>query len=96
MSVGTMLTLVLSGLCTVLALMVGSLRKDLKKAWSELDDAKAEIITRKNEMEVVRDVQTELKESKARKTPEMVEPVPAGDSASRLDRLNRVPVGNKD
>jgi len=90
MSIGIVMSMLLSGACVVLLLIISSLRKDLKKAWSDLDDAKAEIISRKNEMEVIRNVEKELKESKGKKAPESVATAPTGDSASRLSRLNGV------
>lgn len=95
MNIGIVMSMLLSGACIVLLLIIGSIRKDLKKAWKELDEAKAEIITRKNEMEVIHNVEKELKESRGKKVPEKSEPAPIGDSSSRLSRLNGVS-DNKD
>ena len=61
---------------------------DEQKAKTREAEAKAEIA--KKQMEVVHEVSKELKVIDEEKPPERVETPTAGDSDSRLDRLNRL------
>ena len=61
---------------------------DEQKEKTQEAEARAEI--REKQMEVVHEVRKELKVIEEEKPPEQVEAPASGDSASRLDRLNRL------
>lgn len=61
---------------------------DEQKEKTQEAEAKAEIAQK--QMEVVHDVRKQLKIIEEEKAPEKVEAPDCGDSASRLDRLNRL------
>lgn len=73
---------------TILLLLY--LWKTLLQAKKDLKNAKDNLDAKDKEMEVVKDVQDALKSSKDKMGPERVAPPNDGDSASRLDRLNRL------
>lgn len=90
MSISTIFILFLSACCFVMVLILRTLAKDLKDTQAKLVKAQREIITIHNELEVIQNVQTELKAIKNRKGPQKIGSAADGDSASRIDRLNRV------
>ena len=86
----TPLLLAVSACCVILFLVLLALRKDLKNTRKELEVAQLEIIRKENELEVISNVGKELKASKGRKAPQSIDPPVSGDSASRIERLNRL------
>ena len=95
MSVRTILILVVT-LCWIVVLFIlRFLYKNLKKTKEELQEAKAKLLIKDTELEVIRDVQDSIKESKNKEAPEEVKAPAPGDSASRLDRLNKLSNGSK-
>ena len=90
MSSESVILLVTSSCCAILFLILLSLRKDLRSARKELEDAQIEIIRKNNELEVIRNVGKELKESRGKNAPQKMDAPNAGDSTSRVDRLNRM------
>ena len=92
MNANTVMTIIMA-LCTgLMGLAFMSVRKDLRNTQEKLSDAEAEIITRKNELEVIKSVQDRIREAEGRKKPEYT--APPADAASRTERLNRVPHGS--
>lgn len=90
MSWVTVCLLLLSACCVILFLIVLAVRKDLRSTRKELEAAQLEIIRKENELEVMSNVGKELKEIKGGKAPQKVDPPATGDSASRIERLNRL------
>ena len=90
MSSESVILLVTSSCCAILFLILLSLRKDLRSARKELEDAQIEIIRKNNELEVIRNVEKELKASRRKNAPQKVDAPASGDSTSRVDRLNRL------
>ena len=93
MSSESVILLVTSSCCAILFLILLSLRKDLRSARKELEDAQIEIIRKNNELEVIRNVEKELKASRGKNAPQKVDAPASGDSVSRVDRLNRMSNG---
>lgn len=94
MSLTSIFFLVVAVTCLIMVFILRSLIKSLDRTQKELEKAQVEIVTKNNELEVIRDVQTEIRKSKGRKAPQKIEAAAEGDSASRIDRLNRVSDGD--
>ncbi len=94
MSLTSIFFLVVAVTCLIMIFILRSLIKSLDRTQKELEKAQVEIVTKNNELEVIKDVQSEIKKSKGRKAPQKVETAAEGDSASRIDRLNRVSDGD--
>ena len=72
----------------VLALCKAAGKASRLEEEKELEEQKNEIL--RKQMETVNEVRKELKLVEKEPEPEVVEAPPAGDSSSRLDRLNRL------
>lgn len=94
MSMSTIISLALFGFGFVLVLIVKSYKKDLQKSKNEIEKLKAQIMVRKQELEVIRDVQANLNKVKEAKKPKKVETAVSGDSDARINRLNSVQNSN--
>ena len=93
---GSVVLFLVMCICWVACLfLLWILLRRLKKTKEELQESKAKLLIKDTELEVIRDVQDSIKESKNKEAPEEVKaPVP-GDSASRLDRLNKLSNNSK-
>lgn len=96
MNLGSVLWLALLACYVVVLLLLRSIRKDLKNAQKELEEAQVEIIKKDNELEVIKNVQENLKTNNGKKGPQKIESPASGDSDSRITRLNRMRDNGKD
>ena len=90
MSIWRIIEALLAVTIAILVLAIRSLKKSLKQSQKDLESAQAQVITKTNELEVIRDVQQKLKTSKAKTKPKSTEAISSGDSTSRLNRLNQL------
>lgn len=79
-------------LSTLLAVKISK----LKRTQDKLNSKTVELSIKQQELEVVRDLQEKLNNTKQKKSPEKVEAPASGDSASRLNRLNGMSDDSKD
>jgi hypothetical protein len=81
-----MLILIILGLLGITRLQAHK-TKDLKK---DIQQAQVTVKKREQELEKIDEVQQKLTTITQEKPPERIEPPESGDSAGRLDRLNRL------
>jgi hypothetical protein len=81
-----MLILIILGLLGITRLQAHK-TKDLKK---DIQQAQVTVKKREQELEKIDEVQQKITTITQEKPPEKIEPPESGDSAGRLDRLNRL------
>ena len=90
MNIGIIVIAFLTTTCVFFFSLYLAKKKEIKIRDLEIQTLKASLIVKEQELEVIKNVQIKILENKKKNAPKTVQSCDAGDSDSRLERLNRV------